>query len=66
MTPNSAKPRHVAFVIYPDIVLLDLVGPLQVLSHALDPETGAPGYTCHVVSASGTTTQTNTVLPIPS
>ncbi|MEM9241214.1 MAG: helix-turn-helix domain-containing protein [Pseudomonadota bacterium] len=66
MTPNSAKTRHVAFVIYPDIVLLDLVGPLQVFSHALDPETGAPGYTCHVVSAAGAMIQTNTVLPIPS
>ncbi|MEM7734132.1 MAG: AraC family transcriptional regulator [Pseudomonadota bacterium] len=66
MTSNPAKTRNVVFVIYPDIVLLDLVGPLQVFSHALDPDTGAPGYACHVVSASGAMTETNTVLPSPS
>ena len=66
MTSNSAKPRAVVFVIYPDIVLLDLVGPLQVFSHAIDPATGRPGYHCTVVSASGQMTPTNTVLAIPS
>ncbi|MEO0752752.1 MAG: AraC family transcriptional regulator, partial [Pseudomonadota bacterium] len=53
-------------MIYPDIVLLDLVGPLQVFSHALHPKTNALGYDCKVVSAAGTMTATNTVLQIPS
>lgn len=66
MTSNSAKSRNVVFVIYPDIVLLDLVGPLQVFSHALDPATGQPGYNCTVVSMSGKMTPTNTTLEIPS
>lgn len=66
MTSITAKPRSVVFVIYPDIVLLDLVGPLQVFSHAIDPRTGAPGYACTIVSASGQMTPTNTVLEIPS
>lgn len=54
------------FVVYPDIVLLDLVGPMQVFSHALDGETGANGYECAVVSFEGGTVRTNTVVPIPS
>ncbi|MEL7255714.1 MAG: helix-turn-helix domain-containing protein [Pseudomonadota bacterium] len=66
MTSHSAKPRHVVFVIYPDIVLLDLVGPLQVFSHALDPATGCQGYTCTVVSMAGEMTPTNTTVSIPS
>ncbi|MEM6588129.1 MAG: helix-turn-helix domain-containing protein [Pseudomonadota bacterium] len=66
MTSYSAKARNVVFVIYPDIVLLDLVGPLQVFSHALDPDTGAPGYTCRVVSLAGGMIPTNTTLSVPS
>ncbi len=54
------------FVVYDNIVLLDLVGPLQVFSHAPDPATGTPGYDCVVVSVEGGPTTTNTVLPIPS
>ena len=59
-------PRLVVFVVYPDIVLLDLVGPLQVFSHALDPATGANGYHCAVTSIEGGMMATNTVVPIPS
>ncbi len=59
-------PRSVVFVVYPDIVLLDLVGPLQVFSHARDPETGRRGYTCAVTSVSGGSVDTNTVVTIPS
>ncbi|MEM9497346.1 MAG: GlxA family transcriptional regulator [Pseudomonadota bacterium] len=73
MTSKTAKPhppdipaRLVVFVVYPDIVLLDLVGPLQVFSHAPDPVTRAPGYECVVVSVSGEMTTTNTVVTIPS
>lgn len=73
MTSFSAKtrkanndPRLVVFVVYPDIVLLDLVGPLQVFSHAPDPETGANGYECVVASFAGGMVETNTVVSIPS
>jgi len=73
MTSFSAKrrqvhdaPKLVVFVVYPDIVLLDLVGPLQVFSHALDPATGANGYHCAVTSFEGGTVVTNTVVSIPS
>lgn len=54
------------FVVYPDIVLLDLVGPLQVFSHALDPQTGANGYECAVISVDGGMVETNTVVSIPT
>jgi transcriptional regulator GlxA family with amidase domain len=73
MTSFSAKPQKViddpklvVFVVYPDIVLLDLVGPLQVFSHALDPETSANGYVCSVTSLNGGMVDTNTVVPIPT
>lgn len=52
------------FVVYPDCVLLDLVGPLQVFSHAQDPATGTNGYTCAVASLDGGAIATNTILPI--
>lgn len=58
--------RLVVFVVYPDIVLLDLVGPLQVFSHALDPKTRDNGYECAVVSVGGDMTPTNTVVSIPT
>ena len=60
MTAFCAKP--VLFVIYPDIVLLDLVGPLQVFTHAGE---GA-AYETHVASMDGGAVETNTVLPIGS
>lgn len=73
MTSFSAKsrttgsdPRLVVFVVYRDIVLLDLVGPLQVFSHALEAETGANGYRCVVTSFEGGPVETNTVVTIPS
>ncbi|MEM1075897.1 MAG: helix-turn-helix domain-containing protein [Pseudomonadota bacterium] len=58
--------RLVVFVVYPDIVLLDLVGPLQVFSHAMDTKTKDNGYECVVVSVAGDLTQTNTVVSIPT
>ena len=54
------------FVVYPDIVLLDLVGPLQVFSHAPDPVSGQNGYVCEVVSVAGDLTPTNTVVSVPT
>jgi transcriptional regulator GlxA family with amidase domain len=69
MTSYSAKSEHplnVVFVVYPNIVLLDLVGPLQVFTHARkDPQSG-PAYQTHVVSFEGGRIKTNTVLPIDS
>lgn len=66
MTSNSAKspPRLVVFVVYPNVVLLDLVGPLQVFSHALDTATGWNGYECMVVSPDGVEIKTNTVVTL--
>lgn len=63
---NKRNPRLVVFVVYPDIVLLDLVGPLQVFSHALDQQTETNGYTCAVASLAGGMIDTNTVVSIPS
>ena len=64
--PHAPPPRQVVFVVYPDIVLLDLVGPLQVFSHAPDPSRGAEGYACTVASLDGGMTPTNTVVAIPT
>ncbi|WP_299600053.1 DJ-1/PfpI family protein [uncultured Tateyamaria sp.] len=73
MTAKTAKlnsptndPRLVVFVVYPDVVLLDLVGPLQVFSHAPDSLTQRNGYECVVVSVDGGLIETNTVVSIPS
>ncbi len=73
MTSKAAKshlasngPKLVVFVVYPDIVLLDLVGPLQVFSHAPNPVTQRNGYDCVVVSLDGGLIPTNTVVPIQS
>lgn len=60
------QPRLVVFVVYPNIVLLDLTGPLQVFSHVLDSKTGAHGYECVVTSLDGGMIETNTVVAIPS
>ncbi|MFK7750915.1 MAG: GlxA family transcriptional regulator [Sedimentitalea sp.] len=62
----GTTPKLVLFVVYPNIVLLDLVGPLQVFSHALETETGANGYVCAVASLAGGMIATNTVVPIPT
>lgn len=63
---ETAKARLVVFIVYPDIVLLDLVGPLQVFSHALDQKTQQQGYRCVVSSINGDMIDTNTVVSIPS
>ena len=57
---------NVLFVVYPDIVLLDLVGPLQVFTHAHRNDRSGPAYQTNVVSFAGGMTGTNTVLQIDS
>ena len=53
-------------MVYPDIVLLDLVGPLQVFTHALESDTGVNAYACAVTSSAGGMVKTNTTVSIPS
>ncbi|GAB5445749.1 GlxA family transcriptional regulator [Gymnodinialimonas sp.] len=66
MTSFSAKfvPKTVVFVVYPDCVLLDLVGPLQVFTHARATPDTPNAYATHVVSKSGGAVATNTLLQI--
>lgn len=52
------------FIVYPNIVLLDLVGPLQVFTHAR--EGAEPAYRTHVLSSDGGRVETNTIVPIDS
>lgn len=69
MTPFYAKSKaikNVVFVTYPNIVLLDLTGPLQVFSHARSPGAPGPAYHTHVVSDGGGQVTTNTVVTIDS
>lgn len=69
MTAIRAKvvdQKTVVFVVYPDIVLLDLVGPLQVFSHARRNARSGPAYAPHVVSFEGGPVVTNTILDIPT
>lgn len=55
---------NVLFIVYPDIVLLDLVGPLQVFTHARKNAQSGPAYRTHVASFDGGRTETNTILQI--
>jgi len=76
MTSLSAKPdltplkkskadaRLVVFVVYPNIVLLDLVGPLQVFTHALSSLDEIHGYDTVIVSKQGGSIETNTLVSI--
>lgn len=52
------------FVVYPNIVLLDLVGPLQVFTHALNQTARTNGYRTAVVSSDGGKIDTNTLVSI--
>lgn len=63
---KSTTPRDVLFVVYPDIVLLDLVGPLQVFTHARRTPSAPPAYRTHVASREGGALGTNTILAIDS
>lgn len=57
---------NVLFIIYPNIVLLDLAGPLQVFTHARTDPQSTPAYKPSILSVRGGRTETNTLLPIDS
>ncbi|MEM7289981.1 MAG: helix-turn-helix domain-containing protein [Pseudomonadota bacterium] len=59
---DAGNRLNVLFIVYPDIVLLDLVGPLQVFSHARKDGCSGPGYETHVASRLGGKISTNTIL----
>ena len=61
---DEAKPKNVLFIVYPNIVLLDLVGPLQVFTHARKNSLSGSAYQTHVASFTGGSTETNTLLSI--
>ncbi|AXI46485.1 AraC family transcriptional regulator [Sulfitobacter sp. SK012] len=63
---KSPSPMNVVFIVYPNIVLLDLVGPLQVFTHARKDAHAGPAYQTHVVSCDGGRIETNTILQIDS
>ena len=63
---KTSEQMNVVFIVYPDIVLLDLVGPLQVFTHARKDPCSKPAYQTHVVSFEGGRTETNTILQIDS
>lgn len=73
MTAFSAKdvvrqslPRSVVFIVYPDIVLLDLAGPLEVFSWARHGGTGALAYETAIVSLDGGRIPTDTIVSVES
>ncbi len=57
---------QVAFVIYPDIMLLDLAGPLEVFSWARHRGEGALAYEIAITSLQGGRIPTDTVVSIDS
>ena len=54
------------FIVNPGIVLLDLVGPLQVFTHAYREGAETPAYQTHIASLDGGKVQTNTIVEIDS
>ena len=60
-TPDQ---MNVLFIVYPNIVLLDLVGPLQVFTHARKSTLSDPAYQTNIVSFDGSNIKTNTILMI--
>ena len=69
MTSINAKsqkhqPKQVVFVVYPNFVLLDLSGPLQVFTHAQSQGEHQPAYETSIVSVEGGTIQSNTIVSI--
>ncbi len=54
------------FIVYPGIVLLDLVGPLQVFTHAQREGEEIPAYQTYVASLGGGPIATNTIVQIDS
>lgn len=73
MPSNCAKssvkqpvPLDVLFVIYPNIVLLDLAGPLQVFSGARHPKSGGRAYRTAIASIDGGAVVSDTGVAIAS
>ncbi len=56
--------KLVVFVVYPNFVLLDLSGPLQVFTHARDQDNGTNPYDTAILSVSGGTVKSNTVVSL--
>ena len=48
--PRQARPRRVLMLIYEDAQILDIAGPVQLLSAAVDPATGRPAYAVELVA----------------
>lgn len=65
MHANSAKPLSVAILVYDDVKLLDVTGPLQVFSDARHPD-GTPAYAISLLSAQGGDISTDTLIPLPT
>lgn len=49
-TPTKSKPRRVLMLIYEDAQILDIAGPVQLLSAAVDPATAQPAYVIELVA----------------
>ena len=58
------QPCSVVFVVYPDIKLLDLAGPLQVFADAGEDSDGPGPYKISVASMAGGKVQTDTLVSI--
>ena len=63
---NDEARMTVVFVVYPDVSLLDLTGPLQVMSWAKSTVKDQCAYATHIVSLPGGDIQSDTILSIPS
>lgn len=62
--PQKHQPKLVVFVVYPNFVMLDLSGPLQVFTHALSQSNRQNGYETAIVSLDGGVVTSNTILSI--
>lgn len=49
-TSEKNRPRRVLMLIYEDVQILDIAGPVQLLSAATDPATGNPAYAIELVA----------------
>lgn len=58
------SPLQVVFVIYPDIALLDLAGPLQVFAWARKQGTGELAYKTAIASHEGGSIHTDSVISV--
>lgn len=58
------KPHQIVLVVYPEITVLDLAGPLQVFSDAARNGADAFPYKIDIVSLTGGTIESDTPLPV--